>query len=148
MPNTHQKHLGTFLHLSIFSRYFIPFGNFIGPLIFWLLHKKKSEFLDAHGKQAINFQISITLYILFIGSLTLLLLAYNLIAGLEGFTPENWQQFLETVTMPVYVIYTLSILGILLITGFILEFIFIIKAALAARNGNIYNYPLTINFLK
>jgi uncharacterized protein len=34
----------------------------IGPLIIWLIKKGESKFLDAHAKEALNFQISIFIY--------------------------------------------------------------------------------------
>lgn len=39
-------------------------------------------------------------------------------------------------------------LGFLAVIGFILEIVFIIKASLRARDGEVYNYPLSIKFLK
>lgn len=45
------------------------FTSFLGPLIIWLLKKDASKFLDHHGKQALNFQITMAIgYI--IGSAT------------------------------------------------------------------------------
>ncbi|MFN3149094.1 DUF4870 domain-containing protein [Bremerella sp.] len=35
--------------------------NVFGPLILWVLMKDKSPFVDFHGKQAINFQITLIL---------------------------------------------------------------------------------------
>lgn len=36
----------------------IPFGSLIGPLIVWLTQKEKSVFIDYHGKESLNFQIT------------------------------------------------------------------------------------------
>lgn len=36
--------------------------NVFGPLILWVLMKDKSAFVDFHGKQAINFQITLILF--------------------------------------------------------------------------------------
>ena len=33
MLDNHQKNIATFIHLSTFSRFIIPLGNFIGPII-------------------------------------------------------------------------------------------------------------------
>ena len=33
----------------------------IGPVVIWILMKDKSPFIDFHGKQAINFQITLTI---------------------------------------------------------------------------------------
>ena len=39
-------------------------------------------------------------------------------------------------------------LGVLAFLVFLIELALIIKASLSARDGEVYNYPLTINFLK
>ena len=49
-------------HLSAFAGYFFPFGGIIGPLICWLTRKDESQWVDQNGKQSMNFQLSITLY--------------------------------------------------------------------------------------
>ncbi len=52
-----------FCHLSALSCYIgIPFGNIIGPLIIWLIKKDEMPFVDEQGKEALNFQISMTIY--------------------------------------------------------------------------------------
>ena len=58
----HERNLSAIIHASTFSKYFIPFGNFIFPLILWTANKKEYEFVDYNGKQALNFQISMLLY--------------------------------------------------------------------------------------
>lgn len=40
----------------------IPFGNILGPLVIWLIKKEDYNFVDEQGKEALNFQISITIY--------------------------------------------------------------------------------------
>lgn len=52
---------GMFCHLSAFAGYIVPFGSIIGPLVVWVLKKNESEFVDEQGKEALNFQITITL---------------------------------------------------------------------------------------
>lgn len=49
-------------HLSTFAGYFFPFGGILGPLICWLSKKDESQWVDFNGKQALNFQLSILLY--------------------------------------------------------------------------------------
>ncbi len=54
----------TFCHLSALSVYIgIPLGNIAGPLIIWLIKKDEYPFVNIHGKEALNFQISITIYV-------------------------------------------------------------------------------------
>ncbi len=50
-------------HLLAFSMYIgLPFGNILGPLIIWQLKKGESEYVDYHGRESLNFQISVTIY--------------------------------------------------------------------------------------
>lgn len=38
------------------------FGSIVAPLIIWQIKKNEFTFVDEHGKEAVNFQISILLY--------------------------------------------------------------------------------------
>jgi uncharacterized Tic20 family protein len=51
-------------HISGFAGFVFPFGNIIGPLLIWILKKEDMPFVDDQGKEALNFQISITIYVL------------------------------------------------------------------------------------
>lgn len=51
-------------HLTTFSGFIIPFGNVIGPLIIWSLKKDQYPLVDDQGKEAINFQISVLIYLI------------------------------------------------------------------------------------
>ncbi len=55
------RNMAMVCHLSSLSGFIIPFGNVIAPLIIWLMKKDESEFVDIHGKEALNFQITVTL---------------------------------------------------------------------------------------
>jgi uncharacterized Tic20 family protein len=53
---------GMFCHLAGLFGYIFPVvGNIVGPLVFWQL-KKDDPFVDDQGKEALNFQISMTIY--------------------------------------------------------------------------------------
>lgn len=54
--------MGMLCHLLAFCGYVFPFGNLIGPLILWITKKDESEFIDATGKEVLNFQISMSIY--------------------------------------------------------------------------------------
>jgi hypothetical protein len=57
------RNLAIWCHLSSFALYLgIPFGNLIGVLVFWLINRDRSEFIDWHGREALNFQISLVIY--------------------------------------------------------------------------------------
>ena len=92
MLDNHHKNLATFIHLSTFSRFIIPFGNFIGPIILWAANKEKSEFIDQHGKQAINFQISVLLYAIIIGTISVPFFIFKLFNTYSNPTMINPQQ--------------------------------------------------------
>lgn len=49
-------------HLAALAGYIIPFGWIIGPLVVWLIKREESAYVDYHGKEALNFQISVLIY--------------------------------------------------------------------------------------
>lgn len=54
-PDNDERNLGMVLHLlSIFT-------GIWGVLILWLVKKDSSRFLDFHGKEALNFQLTVML---------------------------------------------------------------------------------------
>jgi uncharacterized Tic20 family protein len=48
-------------HLSALAGFVVPFGNVIGPLVVWLIKKDTMPLVDQHGKEALNFQITVTM---------------------------------------------------------------------------------------
>lgn len=56
-------------HLSGFAGFIFPFGNVLGPLLIWLLKRDKSMAVEEHSKEALNFQISMSIYILIASAL-------------------------------------------------------------------------------
>jgi len=51
---------------------------FIGPLVIWLLKKDEHSFIDSQGKEALNFQISVTLASIAAGILSFLCIGFLL----------------------------------------------------------------------
>ncbi len=147
MLDNHQKNIATFIHLSTFSRFLIPFGNLLGPIVLWVINKDKSEFIDAHGKQAINFQLSILLYALIIGAITIPFFIFKFIGGIDVIDFNGFHDLHISIGKPSPLLY-IGGLGALAIIGFIIELALIVIASLKARDGAYYNYPFTINFLK
>lgn len=101
-----EKNIAMLCHLSGLFTIF-------GPLIIWLIKKDESEFIDANGKQALNFQISI--------------LIYSIVA--------------------VFLIVLLIGIPLLIAIG-IFNLIMIIIASVKAANGEVFQYPLSIQILK
>ena len=92
-------------HLSQLLCFITGFGSLIVPLIIWASQKEKVFEMDAHGKEIVNFQISLILYTLiciplilvfglgFIGFIILAILALifpiiNAIKASHGETPR------------------------------------------------------------
>ena len=69
------------LHISALAGMVFPLGNVIGPFVFWLIKKPESELIDRHGKAALNFQISSTIYMIGMGLLVIVLIGLPLIIG-------------------------------------------------------------------
>lgn len=67
------------LHISALAGMVFPLGNVIGPFVFWLIKKPESELIDRHGKAALNFQISSTIYFIGMGLLVIILIGLPLI---------------------------------------------------------------------
>lgn len=42
----------------------IPAANLLGPLILWLIKREDGAFIDAQGKESLNFQISLFIYLM------------------------------------------------------------------------------------
>lgn len=64
---------GMICHLSALAGFVIPFGNIIGPLIVYSMKKDEYSFVADQGKESLNFQISVLIYLL-ISLVTIVLL--------------------------------------------------------------------------
>jgi uncharacterized Tic20 family protein len=86
MPESQERNLGMACHLVALAGFVIPFGNIIGPLILWLVKKEESEFVDDQGKESLNFQISITIYLCVAALLVIIVIGIPLLIGLGIFS--------------------------------------------------------------
>src|SRR5690554_4904625 len=82
MKDNNNKSVAALTHLSVFSQYIIPFGNFIVPLIIWLTNKK-DELVNHHGKGVINFQLSIFLYSIIASIITLPIFLFTIFKNMS-----------------------------------------------------------------
>ncbi|MBA1231335.1 DUF4870 domain-containing protein [Pseudomonas viridiflava] len=60
-PAQSARQWAMFCHLSAFLGMIFPFGNLLGPLILWQMKKDSDPFIDAQGKEALNFQITVAI---------------------------------------------------------------------------------------
>ncbi|CAD5106289.1 DUF4870 domain-containing protein [Zestomonas carbonaria] len=72
-----------FCHFAAFFGLVFPFGNLLGPLIVWQIKKDFDPFVDAQGKEALNFQITVSLAALVCFMLMLVVIGF-LLLGLLG----------------------------------------------------------------
>src|SRR2546421_12252905 len=71
-------------HLSALAGFVIPaLGHILGPLIVWLVKRGDSAEIDAHGKEALNFQMSMLIYNVVAGILCLIVIGFVLLAVLH-----------------------------------------------------------------
>jgi uncharacterized Tic20 family protein len=73
-------------HLSALAGFIIPLGNVIGPLVIWMIKKDVYPLVDDQGKEALNFQISMTIYYIISCILILILIGIPLLIGLALFS--------------------------------------------------------------
>ena len=78
--NNDDKLWATFCHLSALIGFVVPFGNVIGPLVIWLVKRNESVFIDACGKEAVNFNISLSIWALICIPLCFILIGFLLLA--------------------------------------------------------------------
>jgi uncharacterized Tic20 family protein len=152
----HEKNLSAAIHASTFSRFFIPFGNILLPLVLWLANRKDYAFVDYNGKQALNFQISLLLYSVVFGVVSIPLFI--------GFIPDffdhgllNWRDYghyngfnavFDWDDFPFRRIWPLGLAGLVPVALFLVNVIYTILATLRTNEGQQFKYPITIKFIR
>ena len=64
-PPKPERTWAMFSHLSALTIFLgIPFANILGPFVMWLVKKDEMPFAADQAKEALNFQISMTIYFL------------------------------------------------------------------------------------
>ncbi|NGX84855.1 DUF4870 domain-containing protein [Aequorivita sp. KMM 9714] len=145
-----QKNTSVFIHLSTFLKYFFPFANFIAPLLIWTFNKEKA-FIDDHGKQAINFQLSTLLYTILIGLLCLpliIIFASDIISLAESINLNDGMFSMNNIQNLSGYLLLISLVLILFLALFVFEIYAVINASIHASRGQLYKYPLNIPFIK
>lgn len=145
-----QQTTASLIHLSTLSKYFFPFANYIAPLLIWTFNKEKA-FVDEHGRQAINFQLSTLVYTLLIGLICLpfiLIFATDFITLIETIDRNYGQFSMSTLKNISGYILLFGIATLLLVSLFIFELYAVINASIHATRGEHYKYPLCIPFIK
>ncbi len=119
MLETTARTLAMWAHLSALLSWFIGIPGIVGALVFWLVGKDRSLLVDHHGKESVNFQL--TVMITFFG---------GLIAGVVTLG------FGFLIVLPAWFV------------GAIIALIFQIQASAAANRGEYYRYPISIRIVR
>jgi uncharacterized Tic20 family protein len=120
-PEAQARTWNMLCHLSALAGFIgVPLGNVLGPLIIWQIKKNEIPSVDAHGKAALNFQITVLLAI-FVLIITGVILSFICI----GF------------------IFFIAA-GLVGLAGLI----FAIIAGIKASNGEEYTYPWSLTFVR
>jgi uncharacterized Tic20 family protein len=107
-------------NLGIIAHLLGLFTSFIGPLVMYLLYKETAtEKLKSNIINTLNWQISLAIYLVISLYLVISFVLTIIIVGALG-------------------LFVFSILNM----------IFSILGAIEANKGNVYKYPITINFIK
>lgn len=95
------------------------FTGFLGPLIPWLVRREGSAFIDHNGKEAVNFQISLFIYVITLVVLSIATMGIGLILAIPASIG-------------------LSVAAL----------VFEILCCVKANNGEWARYPLCIRFIR
>jgi uncharacterized Tic20 family protein len=153
----HERNLSAIIHASTFSKYFVPFGNFIFPLILWTANKKEYDFVDYNGKQALNFQISMLLYSIIASLIS--------IPFFIGFLPDlfdgnfwGFHRLSDFNNLDIQIssdnfrfgrwFWPVGISGLLHAGLIIVNVVYTILATIRTNEGERFKYPFTIKFIK
>jgi uncharacterized Tic20 family protein len=118
-------------HLAALTGHLIPFGSLVGPLVIWLVKRDESPFVNEHGKEAVNFQLSTIVY----GILYLTVaLGVAIDAGVHA---GNFEAF------PVRLYWVIAV-GVL---SWLFWTVCVIVGAVMAAGGKPFRYPLSIRFI-
>ena len=150
METTANKNTSTLLQLSAFTQYFFPFGSFIFPTLIWSLKRNESEFVNYNGKQAINFQLSLLLYSLVLVLISVPAILYAIFNDLEVSISNNGDWIFEQFTTGriTWIVIVALVAGFLFLLLKAAEFFLIFYASVKNSNGETYDFPFTIKFLK
>lgn len=108
------------------------------PTIFWLAARQSHPFVDLAGRTTVNEVLSVFL----VGLCLIPIQMFLLEKGLKGIGVSSGSSLSNAESVVMFVAFVLTI--VISITHFCLS----INAALHAYKGEVYSYPVTIDFIK
>ena len=103
----------------------IPVLGLIATIVMWRIGKDRSPFVDDHGRQAVNFQISMyVIYAILVAiGVTLTVVTFGVLSFVFALTP------------------------LVLVAMTVIHIIAVIRGMMAANRGEYYRYPICFSFL-
>ena len=143
MKKNNQNTNAFLIHISALAGFVFPFGHIITPLIAWQTLKDRSLFLDEQGKEAVNFNLSYTLYAFILSIILIPVFIGSFFSNSNSFDNFHLNFNLNANNLLTFMSLGTAT-GLLYLVGIAL----IIIAALKAKEGENYKYPITIKFIK
>lgn len=78
-PSQEARQWAMFCHFAAFLGFIFPFGNLLGPMIVWQIKRESDPFVDRQGKEALNFQITVSLAVVVSFLLMLVVIGFFLL---------------------------------------------------------------------
>lgn len=110
-------------HIIACTRYVTGLGFFLGPLLVWMLMRERYPSVVAHGKEALNFQLTVLIVSFCTGVIGFVLALFT--CGIGGY---------------------LAVAALCVIGGG--HLVLMIMAAVQAWSGGSFEYPFSMRFLK
>ncbi len=80
-PSAEARKWAMLCHYAAFAWFVAPMiGNVVGPLLVWQLKRECDPFVDAQGREALNFQLTLSLALMLCGLLAWVLIGFPLMA--------------------------------------------------------------------
>jgi len=123
-PTKDEKMMAMFIYLSaLLLGFFVGPLAFVGPLVLWLTKRDESKFIDHHGKEVLNFMITMAIVGLGFGVVAVPVIFFTFGIGM-------------LIVMPLAMA-----LGIY-------QLVMTILGAVKANNGEYYEFPISIRLIK
>ena len=109
-------------HLTLLAHSVIPYISIAIAIAMWQIKKKDSPFVDDHGREAVNFQLSLILYSFALPAIAAIIGVLTLGVG--------FLLMLPAIALP-----------------FVLGLVGMVMGVIAANRGEYFRYPMTIRFI-
>lgn len=146
MQQNNQDTNAFLIHISAFLGFIFPFGHIIAPLIAWQTLKDKNPFLNEQGKEAVNFNLSYTLYSFVLTAAFIPLAFSTFFKNFINF--ENAENFHFNFDFNPAILFGFIGVGLLICLLHLVGIALVIIASIKAKNKEHYKYPFTIKFIK